>query len=211
MVDADRASAADDPAEVVLGFANTHDHGGRRADRFDDAEGLQDWLRARVPVVGDAEGLRDWLRAKVPVVGDADHGVVTTADVAEAREIRDALVTVLVTHACDAVATEDDLSSAEHVLRRATQRYPLQAVITRAGAGLVSTQPGLAGVLGAVIAAVVELSQSGAWLRVKACRNCRHGFTDNSRNGSAAFCSAQCRSQSGMRAYRSRRRGDDRA
>jgi hypothetical protein len=177
-----------DPAELVLAFANTHDHRGRVPERFADAAGLQDWLSARRPA--------------------DDTIVVTPADVIEAREIRDALVTVLLTHTDAGEATEADLAGAEHALRRAAHRYPLEANITRDGAGLVSVQPGLAGVLGSTLAAVVELSQSGAWDRLKACRNCHHAFTDQSRNWSATFCRAQCRSQAGMRAYRSRHRPD---
>jgi predicted RNA-binding Zn ribbon-like protein len=180
---------AGDPAELVLAFANTHDHRGRVPERFSDPAGLQEWLIAQ-QAIGDG-----------PVV-------VTPADVIEAREIRDALVTVLLMHSDAGEAAEEELAGAEYALRRAAHRYPLEANITRDGAGLVSAQPGLAGVLGSTLAAVVELSQSGAWDRLKACRNCHHAFTDQSRNWSATFCRAQCRSQAGMRAYRSRHRPD---
>jgi hypothetical protein len=183
-------TAADrDRSELVLGFVNTHDHGGRLPDRFNDTVGLQDWLAAQ-----QSAG------------GTSSSAVITPADVIEAREIRDALVTILLTHADADGASEDELLDAEHALRRAANRYPLEAVITRTGAGLRSWQPGLAGVLGSVLAAVVELSQSGAWNRLKACRNCHHGFADHSRNWSANFCRTQCKSQAGMRAYRSRQR-----
>jgi len=83
----------------------------------------------------------------------------------------------------------------------------LQANITCEGAGLSSVQPGLAGVIGSVLASVVELAQSGQWNRFKACRNCHHSFVDQSRNASATFCRTSCKSQAGMRAYRSRQRG----
>jgi len=189
VVDSGDAGGAVDPAELVLLFANTHDHRGRLPDRLADASGLQEWLTATQSVHGVESSI-----------------VVTPADVIEAREIRDALVTVLITHADAEGASEEELAGAEHALRRAAQRYPLEANITRTGAGLVSAQPGLSGVLGSTLAAVVELSQSGAWNRVKACRNCHHGFVDQSRNWSAGFCRTQCRSQAGMRAYRSRNR-----
>jgi len=101
----------------------------------------------------------------------------------------------------------DELLVAEQALQRAAQRYPLQANITCEGAGLSSVQPGLAGVIGSVLASVVELAQSGQWNRFKACRNCRHSFVDQSRNASATFCRTSCKSQAGMRAYRSRQRG----
>ncbi|MCV7408983.1 hypothetical protein AWC05_06710 [Mycobacterium florentinum] len=180
-------AAAVDPAELILAFANTHDHRGRVPDRFSDTAGLQAWLTTQ-----GVDGAMS----------------ITPADVIEAREIRDALVTVLLTHVDADGAAEEELGAAEHALRRAAHRYPLEANITRDGAGLVSTQAGLAGAMGSMLAAVVELSQSGEWERVKACRNCHHGFVDHSRNSSGTFCRAQCRSQAGMRAYRSRHRPD---
>jgi predicted RNA-binding Zn ribbon-like protein len=182
-------SAGADPAGLVLGFANTHDHLGRLPDKFSDTAGLRGWLTGQHSAAG-ADGAVD----------------VTPADVIEAREIRDALVTILVAHGDADGTSEDDLAGAEQALRRAARRYPLEASITRTGARLATAQPGLAGVLGSVLAAVVELSQSGAWDRVKACRNCHHGFVDQSRNWSASFCRTQCKSQAGMRAYRSRQR-----
>ncbi|BBZ15247.1 CGNR zinc finger domain-containing protein [Mycobacterium branderi] len=60
--------------------------------------------------------------------------------------------------------------------------------------------------LGTVLAEVTALSQTGSWVKVKACKNCHHGFIDTSRNPSATFGSTQCKSQAGMRAYRSRQR-----
>ena len=189
MVGSGETSAGADPAELVLRFANTHDHLGRLPDQFSDTAGLREWLSL-------------WHSA-----ADIDGAVdVTPADVIEAREIRDALVTILVTHAAADGASEADLAGAEQALRRAALRYPLEASITRTGARLATAQLGLAGVLGSVLAAVVELSQSGAWDRVKACRNCHHGFVDQSRNWSVNFCRTQCKSQAGMRAYRSRQR-----
>jgi predicted RNA-binding Zn ribbon-like protein len=173
---------------LVLGFANTHGHLGRLREQFTDCAGLRDWLSQQQGV-------------------DSKVLVVTAADVIEAREIRDALVTVMVSHADAEAASADELLVAEQALQRAAQRYPLQANITREGAGLSSAQPGVAGVIGSVLASVVELAQSRQWNRFKACRNCHHSFVDQSRNASATFCRTSCKSQAGMRAYRSRQRG----
>jgi predicted RNA-binding Zn ribbon-like protein len=173
--------------DMVLGFANTHGHLGRLPEYFADSAGLRDWLIQQQGV--DSQGL-----------------VVTAADVIEIREIRDALVTVMVSHADGEAASAEELATAEQALQRAAQRYPLQANITREGAGLQSAQSGLAGLIGSVLAAVVELAQSGQWDRFKACRNCHHSFVDQSRNSSATFCRKSCKSSAGMRAYRSRQR-----
>lgn len=184
MPNEDEMSASVDAAEVVLRLVNTHDHGGRLTERL-----------------GDSTALREWLAGEPSAAGD--DGVVTPADVVEVREIRDALATLLLAHV-DASCTEDELAVAEQALRRASSRYPLQADISRDGAGLTPTRPGLAGLIGSVLAATVELSQSGMWHRMKACRNCYHAFLDQSRNRSAGYCGPRCSSQAGMRAYRSR-------
>jgi predicted RNA-binding Zn ribbon-like protein len=173
--------------DLVLGFANTHGHLGRLPEQFADSAGLRDWLSQQQV--------------------DSKVLVITATDVIEAREIRDALVTVMVSHADAEAATADELLVADQALQRAAQRYPLQANITREGAGLSSAQQGVAGVIGSVLASVVELAQSGQWNRFKACRNCHHSFVDQSRNASATFCRTSCKSQAGMRAYRSRQRG----
>ena len=182
------AGSVADRAELVLAFTNTHDHFDRLPDRFRSVSTLTEWLGAELGNAVD------------PTVA------ITPADVVEAREIRDALIDILLPHADASASNEEDLVVAERVLRRAALRYPLQAEITRAGGQLTCPQPGLAGVLGSVLAAVVELSQSGEWRRLKACRNCRHAFLDQSRNRSAGYCRSQCSSQAGMRAYRSRQR-----
>jgi predicted RNA-binding Zn ribbon-like protein len=173
--------------DLVLGFANTHGHLGRLPENFADSAGLRGWLSQQQEV-------------------DPALLVVTAADAIEAREIRDALVTVMVSHADPEAASADELIVAEQALQRAAQRYPLQANITREGAGLSPVQSGLAGLIGSVLASVVELAQSGQWDRFKACRNCHHSFVDQSRNASATFCRTSCKSQAGMRAYRSRQR-----
>jgi predicted RNA-binding Zn ribbon-like protein len=185
------AFPADTTAATVLDFINTHDHQGRLPDRLSTAAGLEEWLGSLVP----------------PVI-DETLGAV---DAVEAREIRDALITVLLGHGDADSITDDEIAEARRALNRAALRFPLQARFTDNGVALVSAQPALAGVLGTVLAEVAELSQSGGWVKVKACRNCHHGFIDSSRNLSATFCSTQCKSQAGMRAYRSRQRDSDEA
>ncbi len=108
---------------------------------------------------------------------------------------RDALVTVMVSHADTAATGDDELIVAEQTL----QRIRCRPTSLAKGAGLSSAQPGLAGALGSVLAAVVELAQSGQWDRIKACRNCHHSVVDQSRSASATFCRTSCKSQAGMR------------
>lgn len=185
--------SADVARHALLTFANTHADGGGAVERFADAEHLHAWL-----------GEVGWLGA------EPGRNVTTDADAAEARQLRDALVTVLLEHANDPAVTDTDLAQAETLLSRAGQRYPVAADIDRAGARLRPIQDGLPGTLARVLAAAGELALAGDWPRVKACRNqpCHLAFVDRTRNTSAGYCSPQCASQASMRAYRARRRAD---
>jgi predicted RNA-binding Zn ribbon-like protein len=181
-------------AALVLEFVNTRADGGGRMERFGDAAGFRGWLeRIELPreVWTDSGGLE-----------------VTGADAASARELRDALVTVLLAHAGEVNSLGEPLAQAESYLQRVTRRYPLTSMISAEGATLRASQTGVPGVLASVLAGITELAQSGAWSRVKACRNqpCHFGFFDRTRNSSAAFCSPGCASQASMRAYRQRKK-----
>jgi predicted RNA-binding Zn ribbon-like protein len=58
-----------------------------------------------------------------------------------------------------------------------------------------------------VVAIALGAMLDGTWVRLKACRNCRWSFYDNSPNRSATWCSMQlCGNRHKTRAYRSRRR-----
>ncbi|MDO0928427.1 ABATE domain-containing protein [Streptomyces sp. TG1A-8] len=181
-------SAPSAAADAVLAFANTHADAGGRQERFADAEGLARWLTDN--------GLPD---------AAAD---VSEADAAAVRELRDALVTVLLGHSADPRTSEQALTRAEHLLRRAAARYPLAAVLDRYGARLVPGHDGLPGVLAGILASAAELALTGAWQRLKACRNppCHFAFYDRSRNTSGAYCTTTCSSQVAMRNYRNRHR-----
>jgi predicted RNA-binding Zn ribbon-like protein len=177
-------------AGPVLAFVNTHTDAGGSPERFGSAEDLKEWL--------EETGLD----------ARSGPGPVTEADAAGARELRDALITVLLTHSGDKDTPPEALARAEDHLRHVASRYPLVAHVTATGASLVSEQAGVPGVFGTVLAGVTELAQSGAWGRVKACRNppCHFGFFDRTRNGSAVYCSSTCNSQASMRAYRRRKK-----
>jgi predicted RNA-binding Zn ribbon-like protein len=180
----DTASAAS--VESVLGFANTHEDRFGRAERFADAAGLSAWLTEN----GLAEAAAD----------------VTAADAGAVRELRDALITVLLGHSGDPRTSAEALEEAEDLLRRTAVRYPLVTVVSRSGARLLPAHRGLPGALGGVFAAMTELALTGTWNRVKACRNCHFAFYDRSRNTSGAYCSNTCSTQVGMRNYRQRHR-----
>ncbi|MGY5035276.1 CGNR zinc finger domain-containing protein [Streptomyces sp. 900116325] len=175
--------------DVVLRFVNTHTSGPRQLkERFTNAQAMQAWLLENG--LGTSE----------------TH--VTEADAAGARELRDALITVLLAHAGDKDITPEVLTETEEYLRGIAARYPLVTVVTASGASLTTAQTGVPGLFGTVLAGITELAQTGVWNRLRACRHqpCHFCFFDRTRNSSAAYCGTRCGSQASMRAYRQRKK-----
>ncbi|MEU8841982.1 CGNR zinc finger domain-containing protein [Streptomyces roseus] len=194
MSSAAAGSAKPDPraampvVETVLAFVNTRANGGGGQELFGDGRSLAAWLAERHEFAGET--------------------VATDADAAAARELRDALVTVLLAHSGDEESVGEPLQHAEERLRRAGALYPLATVVTARGVELASPQAGVPRVFGTVLAAVTTVAQTGDWGRIKACRNppCHFGFFDRTRNGGGLYCSTGCGSQVSMRNYRQRQR-----
>lgn len=178
--------------QIVLTFANSHGY-GRHPERLADAPALHGWLD-EVEWLGAAPGGRQ----------------ITGADAAEARELRDALVVVLLGNAHDPHTDREQVRAAEALLRRAGERYPLTSAVEGGGFRLRAARSGMPGVFGQVLASLTTLSLSGQWPRVKACRNepCHRAFFDSSRNTSGGYCRPQCGSAASMRAHRARRAAD---
>ncbi|WP_327674222.1 CGNR zinc finger domain-containing protein [Kitasatospora sp. NBC_00458] len=174
--------------EALLAFVNTRADGAGRRELFGDGDSLAAWLAECDDFGGET--------------------VATDADAAAARELRDALVTVLLAHSGDEESLGEPLQRAERHLRRAGSLYPLAAVVTAGGVELASPQAGVERVFGTVLAAVTTFAQSSDWGRIKACRNppCHFGFLDRTRNGGGLYCSPGCGSQVSMRNYRRRQR-----
>ncbi|MET8979433.1 CGNR zinc finger domain-containing protein [Streptomyces sp. NPDC004539] len=179
---------------TVLAFVNTRADGGGRQELFGDGEAFAAWLAEHEEFGGEGEF--------------GGKTVATDADAAAARELRDALVTLLLAHSDDEEGRGEPLRQAEQHLRRAGALYPLATVVTAGGVELASPQAGVARVFGTVLAAVTTFAQTGDWERIKACRNppCHFGFFDRTRNGSGLYCSTGCGSQVSMRNYRRRQR-----
>ncbi|MFD5325153.1 CGNR zinc finger domain-containing protein [Streptomyces sp. NPDC127092] len=174
--------------EAVLAFVNTRADGSGRREMFGDGAAFAAWLAERDEFGGET--------------------VVTDADAAVARELRDALVTLLLAHSGDEESLGEPLLRAERHLRRVGELYPLAAAVTADGVELTSPQAGVPRVFGTVLAAVTTFAQSGDWGRIKACRNppCHFGFFDRTRNGAGLYCSTGCGSQVSMRKHRRRQR-----
>jgi predicted RNA-binding Zn ribbon-like protein len=175
-------------AELVLSFVNTRADAGGRVELFGTGGGFAAWA-----------GEHELLTAGT---------VVSDADAAAARELRDALVAIMLAHAGDPELGAERIRTAQAYLHQAGTRYPLTTVLTTQGARLAAASTGAPGVLGAVLAAATEVAQGGDWLRVKACCNtpCQNGFVDRTRNRAGRYCNPGCGSQASMRAFRERQR-----
>ncbi|MFG3662375.1 CGNR zinc finger domain-containing protein [Streptomyces sp. NPDC047706] len=176
-------------ADVVLRFVNTHPAGPHELpERF-----------------GNAQDLRTWLLEQA-MGSESTH--VTEADAASARELREALITVLLAHSAGQESAPDGLAEAERFLRHAASRYPLVTVVTASGASLAPAQTDVPGLFGTVLASATELAQAGVWDRVRACRHtpCHYGFFDRTRNKNSVYCGPGCGSRASMRAYRQRKK-----
>jgi len=171
------------PGELALvhGFLNTTFADGSR-ERFDTPERLRDWLtkRALVP-------------AETPVSRDDFNTVLA---------LRSALRAML--------GSGDDRERLQQlgVINAIVERVPLVLQFDAAARPRVApSRAGVQGAVGHILAAIATGEATGAWSRLKQCRNreCQRIFYDGSKNHSAVWCSSQrCGNRMAARAYRAR-------
>jgi predicted RNA-binding Zn ribbon-like protein len=131
---------------------------------------------------------------------------VTPADLAAARELREALRGMLEAHTGVRVR-EADVAAANRVAARAALivAFDEHGVPGLAAAG----GEGVAGALARIVADVYAATLDGSWERLKACRadDCRWAFYDRSRSRTGQWCDMDgCGSRAKVRAYRARNR-----
>ena len=137
----------------------------------------------------DVENERDWLPDWL-----AEHGLERQAR--RAKELREALRALVLANNGVPV-DEDALATVNAAARRVSLSVAADATIGVTAAG----DP-----LDTVVAIALQAMLDGSWSRLKACRNCRWSFYDNSPNRSATWCSMQlCGNRKKTRAYRRRR------
>jgi predicted RNA-binding Zn ribbon-like protein len=186
----DPCGQAGDAFETLLGFVNTRsDPKDHRVERFGNASDFCDWAR-------DGGLLYDQ--------------TVSESEAAAARELRSALVTIMLAHANSAGVSDQQIADAERYLAHAGESYPVKVTISAAGSAVAGHSRGAAGVLGGVLAAANELVQQGNWGRMKACScgPCEKAFADRTKAGNQLYCGPSCASRAAMRAMRERRRAD---
>lgn len=179
--------AAGGPADTVVDFVNTREDVLGRIERFGSAQDFAAWAREH--------GL----------MGDE---AISESEAAAARELRSALLTLMLVHSAHPGITTEQIHEAEARLAHAAGLYPVKITISAAGSSLTSQGRGAAGVMAEVLAAANEVAQRGDWSRIKACCSdpCEHGFVDQTKNSSRRHCSPACASRAATRAMRERRR-----
>lgn len=180
------SQAGDDPAEGVLEFVNTRPYEPLGlCEQFGTADDFSAWARER--------GL----------LGDEP---VSESGAAAARELRAALVTVMKAHSEHAGLSESELEEAEHSLAHAGELYPVKVTLAAHDSEVTGHGRGVAGALGAVLAAGQLAVGRGTWNRLKVCtcEPCEKGFIDHTKSGRQRYCSSTCSSRAAMRSLRQR-------
>ena len=178
----DLPKAAPPPLRLVQLFVNTV-----------DLEHGREWL-------SDPGALAAWAR---------EQRLAPTAtrfsrkDLARALELREAFRLLL--RANRDVKQEE---AALEILAEAARRARLTVTFERGSPPALEPQAsGIDSLCGQLVSVAVGAMLDGSWGRLKACRNCRWAFFDESKNRSARWCSMQlCGNRLKTRAYRRRQR-----
>ena len=180
----DIPKAAPPPLRLVQSFVNTVDleHG---REWLDDPRALAAWAYERRLV---PRGTR-----------------FTPAELRRACELREAFRSLL---EANRDGTRD--GAALDTLTKAARWGGLTVAFDAGGSPtLEPAARGFDGLTGRLVGVVVTAMLDGSWDRLKACRNCRWAFFDESKNRSAHWCSMQlCGNRLKTRAYRRRHRSD---
>jgi predicted RNA-binding Zn ribbon-like protein len=165
--------------ELLQRFINSHNH-----------DFPSDWDR-----LGTPERARAWLCEK-RLVAPGDR--IADADAAGLRDLREAIrELVLANHggAPPAAAIE--------TIRRASGTARLGVAVDDAGwCVLQPERSGIDGAVATLLGILHEAQLTGAWPRMKGCRQCGYAFFDRSKNRSAAWCAMSiCGNRTKNRAY----------
>jgi predicted RNA-binding Zn ribbon-like protein len=178
----DLPKAAPQPLRLVQSFVNTV-----------DLENDREWLP-------DPAALASWAHERHLV---PNATTFTRRDLRRALDLREAFRALL-------QANHDRRrdEAALEVLARAADSARLTVAFAADGfPELESRARGIDALCGRLVGVAVGAMLDGSWERLKACRNCRWAFFDESKNRSARWCSMElCGNRLKTRAYRRRRR-----
>jgi predicted RNA-binding Zn ribbon-like protein len=177
----DVPKAAPQPLRLVQAFVNTV-----------DLEHEREWLP-------DPAALEAWAQERDLVSPSTRF---TKRDLAQALEVREAFRALL--------AANRDRQGDAAALALLTDRARAAKLFVVFAGGTPKLEPearGIDGLCGQLVSVAVTAMLDGSWERLKACRNCRWAFFDESKNRSARWCSMSlCGNRLKTRAYRRRQR-----
>jgi predicted RNA-binding Zn ribbon-like protein len=155
-------------------------------------------IEENTDLLGDVASARAWLSA----AGLLDKRArVTRPELAEIRQVRESLRTLVIHNGGGPAPTADDLRP----LRRLAEDRRPRLSVDAAGHVGIAADTGLAGLL----LVIRDAQADGTWQRLKACGNpdCLWAFFDRSRNRQGAWCDmASCGNRLKNREFRARRR-----
>ncbi len=177
----DIPKAAPQPLRLVQSFVNTV-----------DLENEREWL-------GDPAALAVWARGRNLAPAGTRY---SRRNLKQALELREAFRALL------AANRDRKRDAAALALLTETARAARLSVVFEDGAPkLEPAANGIDGLCGQLVSVAVTAMLDGSWQRLKACRNCRWAFFDESKNRSAHWCSMSlCGNRLKTRAYRRRHR-----
>jgi predicted RNA-binding Zn ribbon-like protein len=149
------------------------------------------------------EAFREWLTESGLLEGRAKIG---SADVAQAKSVRDALRDLL-----DSGRSAQARAEAVATLNRMTRSAQMAVSFDADGkARIAPLAPSVDGALGKIIAIVVDAMTDGTWANLKLCagHDCSWAFYDRTKNHSGTWCNiTDCGNVAKVRAYRARQTG----
>jgi len=177
----DVPKAAPQPLRLVQAFVNTV-----------DLENEREWL-------GDPAALAAWAHERDLAPAGARF---THRDLDQALELREAFRALLAAN-----RDRERDTAALAVLTEMAHAAQLAVVFVGKTPKLEPEADGVDGLCGRLVSVAVTAMLNGSWERLKACRNCRWAFFDESKNRSAHWCSMSlCGNRLKTRAYRRRQR-----
>lgn len=178
----DVPKAAPPPLRLVQSFVNTV-----------DLENEREWLL-------DPEALAAWAHERRLVPAGARF---SRRDLAQALALRESLRALLRVN-----GGAREANGAFEKLTEAARRARFAISFERGRTPRLEPRArGIDGLCGQLVAVVFAAMLDGSWSRLKACRNCRWAFYDESKNRSARWCSMTlCGNRLKTRAYRRRSR-----
>jgi predicted RNA-binding Zn ribbon-like protein len=179
----DLPKAAPPPLRLVQSFVNSV-----------DLEHEREWL-------SDPTALSSWARRHRLVPAGTTF---THRDLRQALELREAFRSLL---AANRDRKRD--AAALAVLTRAARSAEVTVTFRGGTPALEPRAHGIDRFRGRLVSVAATAMLDGSWERLKACRNCRWAFFDESKNRSAHWCSMSlCGNRLKTRAYRRRHRSD---